>query len=92
MLYKVKARPLEDKLPAFYEVLTNGTVQNQRPDGAEIVASMRRAKITQGGLIEWYETCYCPSPLQHERATVYDHYLSDIETQTVETVEAIDGA
>ncbi len=91
MKYKVKATPLEDKLPDFYEVLTNGAVQKQKPDGAEIVSSMKRAKITGPGIIEWYETCYCPSPLQHERETVYDQYLANIETQLVETIEDIEG-
>ena len=91
MLYKVKAKPIQNELPAFYEVLTNGTVQNQTPDGEEIVASMKRAKITSPGVIEWYETCYCPTPLRHERATVYDRVLSSIEAQPVEELGEIEG-
>ncbi|MFV1977276.1 MAG: hypothetical protein ACC651_16155 [Candidatus Scalindua sp.] len=91
MKYKVTASLLKDKMPAFYEVLTNGTVQNQKPDGTEIVSAMRRAKFTSPDSIEWYETCYCPSPLQHERETVYDQYLANIETQLVETLEEIEG-
>ncbi len=91
MKYKVKASLLKDKMPAFYKVLTNGTVQKQNPDGAEIVSSMKRSKITGPEIIEWYETCYCPSPLQHERETVFDQYLANIETQLVETIEDIEG-
>lgn len=83
MIYKVKARYKEDKLPEFYQKLTDGAISSQKPDGAEIVASMQRAKITAPGLIEWYERCFCPEPLQHERATVYDKYLTDIETEEV---------
>ena len=80
MEYRVRAKPIKEKLSAFYKVLTDGSVENQRPDGSEIVASMRRAKVTSPGIIEWYETCYCPTPLQHERETVYDQYLTNIET------------
>ena len=80
MEYRVKAKPIKEKLPAFYKALTDGSVENQRPDGSEIVASMKRARVTSPGVIEWYETCYCPTPLQRERETVYDQYLTNIET------------
>lgn len=91
MEYKVKAKPIQDKLPAFYKVLTDGSVENQSPDGAEIVAAMRRAKVTSPGVIEWYETCYCPTPLQHERETVYDQYLTDIEAVPAADTPEISG-
>ena len=91
MKYKVKARLIKAKVPAFYGVLTDGTIQKQKPDGAEIVSAMKRARITGPEIIEWYETCYCPSPLGHERETVFDHYLANIETQLVETIEDIEG-
>jgi hypothetical protein len=83
MLYKVRARYDEDKAGEFFQKLTDGTVATQKPDGTEIVASMRRAKIISAGTIQWYETCYCDAPLQHERETVYDFYLSDITTEQV---------
>ena len=79
MEYRVKAKPIPEKLPAFYQALTDGSVENQRPDGSEIVASMKRARVTSPGIIEWYETCYCSTPLQHERETVYDQYLTNIK-------------
>lgn len=91
MIYKVKARYHEDKAAEFLEKLTNGTIGNQKPDGQEIVASMKRAKITAPGIIEWYEKCFCPTPLQHERATVYDHYLSDITTEVAENYGEVRG-
>jgi hypothetical protein len=78
--YRVKAKPIPEKQAAFYSALTDGSVENQSPDGSEIVASMRRARVTSPGVIEWYETCYCSTPLQHERETVYDQYLTNIET------------
>ena len=91
MIYKVKARFHEHKAAEFYEKLTNRTISNQKPDGQEIVASMKRAKITAPGIIEWYEKCFCPTPLQHERATVYDHYLSDITTEVAEDYGELTG-
>jgi len=81
MIYKVRAKYDKEKTGEFFEKLTDGTVSNQKPDGQEIVSSMKRAKITEPGIIEWFEMCFCSSPLQHERATVYDLYLSDITTE-----------
>jgi len=91
MIYKVKARFLKDKASEFYQKLVNGTISNQKPDGDEIVASMKKARITQPGVINWYETCYCPTPLQHERETVYNHYLSDIKTEEAEGYGEVKG-
>ena len=91
MKYKVKANLILDKAAAFYGVLTDGTVQNQRPEGAAIVSAMKEAKITSPDAIEWYESCYCASPLKHERETVYDKYLTNITTELVDKFGDIDG-
>ena len=101
MEYRVKAKPIPERLAAFYTALTDGSgawpfqtslsVENQSPDGSEIVASMRRARVTSPGVIEWYETCYCPTPLQHERETVYDRYLANIETVPADDMPEIAG-
>ena len=45
---------------------------------------MQSARITGPGIIEWFETSYCSTPLEHERATVYDYFLSEISTELVE--------
>ena len=91
MEYRVRAKFVLNKLPAFYEALVDGTIANQKPDGAEIVASMKHAKIIGPNTIEWFETCYCPSPLKHERETVYDKYLVNIETVLVKKRGEIEG-
>jgi hypothetical protein len=80
MIYSVKARFRENKMPEFYHKLTDGTILSQEPDGQEIADSMKRATITGPGTIQWTETCYCSPPLKHERQTVYDKYLFDLET------------
>jgi hypothetical protein len=58
----------------------DGSIQRQKPDGEEICASMERARITGPGLVEWTELCFCPTPLQHERATVYDRFFTELST------------
>ncbi|MEW8506574.1 MAG: hypothetical protein AB2598_07695 [Candidatus Thiodiazotropha sp.] len=91
MEYRVRAKFVLSRLPAFHQALVDGTVANQQPDGAEIVSSMKQAKIIGANTIEWFETCYCPSPLKHERETVYDKYLVDIETAVVGKRGSIEG-
>ncbi len=83
MLYAIKARYIEEKMSEFYQKLTDGTIQKQKPDGQEIINSMGRAKITESNIIEWCETCYCPTPLKHERQTIYDNFLADLETRII---------
>ena len=91
MKYKVTAIPVKDRVADFYEALSNGTITNQKPDGAEIVASMKRAKMTESGKVEWFETCFCSSPLKHERETVLDCFFTHIETELVEEFGEIEG-
>ena len=92
MIYKVQARFNQSKAKEIYQKLTDGTIEKQRPDGPEIVASMNRATIVSSGLVNWTELCYCPSPLRHERATVYDQYFSDLKTEQIENHEKFEGS
>ena len=91
MIYKVQARYLKDKAGEFFQKLTDGTIASQQPDGKEIVSSMKKAKIVGEELIEWFETCYCDTPLKHERETVYNFYLNDITTELVDDYGLIKG-
>ncbi|MCE2513844.1 MAG: hypothetical protein J4F37_02305 [Acidobacteria bacterium] len=91
MHYRVRARFREPMAAAFRRALRE-TIPRQQPDGEEIVDSMRRAVVTGDGTVEWSEACYCPTPLQHERSTVYDRYFDDLTTETVEGYETHDGA
>ena len=54
MIYAVKARYIEEKMAKFYQKLTDGTIQNQKPDGQEIINSMKRAKIIETEIIDNY--------------------------------------
>jgi len=91
LIYTIKARFIENMMEQFYQKLTDGTIENQKPDGNEIIESMKRAKVTGPNTIEWSEMCFCPSPLKHERETVYNHYLTDLETKVVDEYVEFDG-
>ncbi len=91
MHYTITARFKRETAAEFHRRLTDGTIENQKPDGKEIVASMRRAKFDHEGVVRWSEVCYCPTPLQHERETVYDHVFEDIETNEVEDYVEFEG-
>ncbi len=91
MLYAVTARLAPEHAAEFHRRLTDGTIAARRPDGAEIVASMERARIGPDGAVRWTETCYCPSPLAHERETVLDRYFDRIETELVDAHEGFEG-
>ena len=91
MLYAVSAKLISDRAREFHTRLTAGSIAAQRPDGAEIVAAMQRARVTPDGAVRWTETCYCPTPLQHERATVLDRYFTGIETEVIDRAVTFDG-
>ena len=84
MHYLVSGQLRKDRAGTFRRALRDGTIARQQPDGQEIVESMERAVVTESGVIEWSEACYCPSPLQHERATVYDRFFDNLTTTLVE--------
>lgn len=91
MIYQVKAKFNFDKAINFYKKLTDGTIEKQQPDGPEMVSSMNRATMDENGDINWTEMCFCPTPLQHERATVYDAYFTEMETKLISNHEVIEG-
>ena len=91
MYYRVTARLNEETAADFLRKLTDGSVASQSPDGSEIVASMERAVVTASGRVEWSEVCYCRSPLDHERRTVYDFHFDDLTTDVIEGYEEYEG-
>jgi hypothetical protein len=92
MIYKVKAGVIEETIGEFYRKLADGTVSKQRPHGEEIVASMKRAVLTAPGVAEWYEMCFCQTPLQHERQTQYDFYFTNMTTEAAKAYGELQGA
>ena len=78
--------------PNSTRALTDGSIAAQRPDGAEIVAAMQRARVAPDGTVRWTEACYCPTPLKHERITVLDRYFIGIETKVIDKPVTFNGA
>lgn len=91
MIYHVRARLRVDTAPTFLAKLTDGTIEKQRPDGPELVASMKRAVINAGNEAEWTELCYCEPPLAHERATVLDSHFDHIRAEPIEGHTQFEG-
>ena len=91
MRYHVKATMLKEKMGEFYLKLSDGTITGQKPDGREIVSSIRKAILTKPLVVEWCETCFCETPLAHERETVYDQYFHDMEIIEINDDPEIDG-
>lgn len=42
--------------------------------------------------MRWSEQCFCATPLQHERETVYDRYFTNLHTEAAEDCVETDGA
>jgi len=91
MIYKVTAKFFDNKAKEFYQKLTDGSIQNQKPDGTEMVDSMHRASIENSGLIMWSELCYCNPPLAHEKSTVFDNYFTEISIKPIDGYEEYEG-
>ena len=52
MRYHVKAIILEEKMVEFYQKLSDGTITSQKPDGREIVSSIRKGILTKPLVVE----------------------------------------
>ncbi len=91
MIYSIKAKFISEKMEDFFKSLTDGTIENQKPDGQEILNSMKCAKITGPQIICWSEMCFCPTPLKHERQTVYDKFFSEMEIKLVNEYVQFEG-
>lgn len=91
MHYLVSARLISERAAEFRDRLRDGSIRQQEPDGREIVDSMHRARVSPDETIRWSEVCYCPTPLEHERATVYDRYFRDLNTVEAEGDRSFEG-
>ncbi len=91
VFYSIKSKFNAEKMKEFFHELTDGTIENQKPDGAEIISSMNRAKITEPEVIQWSEMCFCSPPLKHERQTVYDKFFSNMEIKVIDDYTEFEG-
>ena len=81
MLYKVKAKIIEEKMGDYWTALNDGSIESQKPDGEFILKAMKEALLIDDETLAWYEACYCDTPLKYERESVYDKYLYDLSTE-----------
>lgn len=91
MFYRVTGILRKESAAELHHRLNDGSIARQKPDGAEIVAALRRAVVRPDGRIQWSELCYCDPPLQHERSTVLDRYFDQIETEAIADRETYQG-
>jgi len=91
MFYRVKAKFRPETAAGLSEKLKDGTIQNQNPDGGEIIDGLNRAVVNESGQIEFSIVCYCSTPLAHERATVLDKHFDALTTEVIEGYEEHEG-
>jgi len=90
-IYRVTGRFKADMAEDLRGKLDDGSIAAQQPDGQEMVDAFGRATVTESGDVRWSETCYCPTPLAHERATVLDRFFEDLTTEPIETYQPYEG-
>ncbi len=90
-IYRVTARLKADTAGNLRRKLDDGSIAAQQPDGQEMVDAFGRATVTKSGDVRWSETCYCPTPLAHERATVLDRFFEDLTAEPIETYQRYEG-
>ncbi|MDE0095301.1 MAG: hypothetical protein OXS40_02820 [Gammaproteobacteria bacterium] len=91
MIYRVKGRLKEALVVELHRKLTDGSIKNQRPDGGEIYDAMNTAVIDENGETTWSMSCFCSTPLAHERETVFDLHFDDLKIESVPTRESYQG-
>lgn len=90
-VYRVTARLKADRATELCSKLDDGSIAAQQPDGQEMVDAFGRAAVTEDGDVCWSETCYCPTPLAHERATVLDRFFDGLTTEPIEEYQRYEG-
>ncbi len=67
MRYLVKARVKLGKQQALLHAVADGTLGRGSIAGDEYIYDVGQARISQDGVAQWVETCFCAVPLQEER-------------------------
>ena len=77
MRYLVTARVKRDQGERLEQAIDDGTLGLGSVAGDEYLRNMEAARALEDGRVQWVETCFCPVPLQEERA-YWEEYL-DLE-------------
>jgi hypothetical protein len=68
MRYLVKAKIKQGREKALLEAVESGTLGRGSVAGDEYLDNMAKARVGPDGVCTWVEVCFCPTPLQEERA------------------------
>ncbi len=68
MRYLVKARVKPGREQALHQAIADGSLGRHSVAGDEFLRDMQQARRLADGTAAWVEVCFCPSPLEEERA------------------------
>ena len=68
MRYLVTARLKADRKHSLLEAIDDKSLGRGSVAGGEYLRNMNQARKTADGQLRWVEVCFCPTPLQEERA------------------------
>ena len=74
MRYLVRARVRPGGESALLKAIDDGTLGAGSIAGGEYIRNMEQARISADGIARWVEICFCPAPLQEERAYWEEHF------------------
>jgi hypothetical protein len=66
MRYLVKARVKAGQQKQLLHAIDNKTLGKGSIAGGEYQHDMQQARVDQGGVATWVETCFCDPPLEEE--------------------------
>src|SRR5687767_8435269 len=67
MRYLVKARVKPDRQTDLLKAIATGELGRGSIAGDEYQHNMEQARVTEDGVAQWVETCFCAVPLDEER-------------------------
>jgi hypothetical protein len=67
MRYLVKAQVLPGQEKPLLEAVADGSLGHGSIAGDEYIHDLNHARLLEGGVVQWVETCFCATPLAEER-------------------------
>jgi hypothetical protein len=80
MRYMVRARLKSGREEALLSAIQKGTLGQGSVARDEYLRNMSDARLFGDGTARWVEICYCPTPLQEERA-YWEEYFDLVKVQ-----------
>ena len=80
MRYLVRAKLKPGCRQALLDAIDTGTLGQGSVAGGEYLRNMQEARQFPDGTARWVEVCYCPTPLEEERA-YWEEYFELVKVQ-----------